>query len=377
MKIPDAPQIDRLPSISPTLFESARVCMARAAYQRFSDRSAILPHPSQLLGIVYHQLMEDATFGRIRGDGIAERVRAGRALFDAAMERLYASSHPLLRAKFQSAVDLPHYALFRERASQKGAAIAAEFAEDEGAGSSLSLPRDGRVESELFSRDGQVRGRPDLVLSSQRSVVDYKAGSATGVDADGLKDSEKRQLLLYGYLLAENGIVVDKGIIERGNGLVAQLAISVEASELVADAARTALAEFNEVVPMGLEALATPSSLACAGCNAKPQCGAFWKAAREDWADEVGIHAEGLVTDINTTSLNGVEVATMRLEIEAGTVRRGSGAIEQVPVIWMLIGAMAPPASGDRLRIVDAKLAIADPVVLRADKTMTAVWGPI
>ena len=378
MKLPITPQLKKLTSISPTLFESARVCNARAAYQAFGERHAIPPHPSQLLGTAYHFIMQQATLGKIQGADLDQRAERARLLFDATASELYATSHPLVRCKFETAADMPFYALFRERASQKGATISTETAGKTHA-SYAGRPNSSflRVEKELYSRDRQIRGRPDLVKIERCEVIDYKSGSATEIDAEGVRDPERRQLLLYGYLLQENDIVVNNGVIERGNGAMGRIAITSGACDREAEAARIALQRFNDTMSGGFDVLARPSPEVCSGCHAIPQCRAFWEAASEEWIDLVGAHAEGIITDIRSQVLNRVEVTTVRLQIDAGTIKPGEGSLEQVPLNWMTADGTPAPSTGDRIRIVDAQVASEEPVVIRADKTMTAVWGPI
>jgi CRISPR/Cas system-associated exonuclease Cas4 (RecB family) len=325
--------------------------------------------------------MEAAVLGRL-GILPADREVAARPFFDSAMRQLFDSSHALIRVKFSSPERVPFYNLYRERAAQKAAdlplALAAETVSsnsgDDGEGSATGV----LAEKELYSRDRLIKGRADCVDRSQRLVIDYKSGGALGIEQGEITDGEKRQLILYAYLLRENQIPIEKGRIERADGRIAEMVISAEVAENEAFAARAVLADFNSEAQNGQFArLATPSPSSCAGCQCIPVCEAFWETADKTWIDLVGVHAQATVEEVAAASVGDVDVASFVVAVTGGTIPHGRASVEQVPVKWLLADGSTLLEPGESVRIVNAKLVSDEPVVIRTNRITTAVWGPI
>jgi CRISPR/Cas system-associated exonuclease Cas4 (RecB family) len=377
MRVPQGPIVRPLDTISPTLYDSALLCKARAAWQAFGQRDTLPSHPAALLGQAYHAVMEAAILGRLgaTGEEVEER---GRALFESRTERLFKSSHPLLRAKFGRWDRLPYYSLYMERAAQKAASLRrADPAKRRLEPESSDQPSATRrlTEKELFSSDRRIKGRPDYVDLDQGAVIDYKSGAALQIANDEMTDSERRQLTLYAFLLRENEVAVTRGIIDRADGRRAEVAISVEAAEREAANARTVQDEFNNAAAiLDFQGLANASPISCASCPCIPLCEQFWNNANKDWSSSVGVHVGGRVEHISTVEVSGVQVASISVGVDSGTVQSGPSTVEQIPTQWLTCDSSDLPSAGDYVRVVDAKISSDDPLVIVTDKAMTSVW---
>jgi hypothetical protein len=369
MRVPTPSPIQKLDRITPTIYEAALKCHARASWAA-SGRDADVPrHPRALLGLGAHTVLEGARRGVIEGGDVSERRKAAGRLFDATMEQLFHRAHPLLVAKFGSHVRLPYYQLQRERT----ALMAAELTKLRGSKKAVdpsSIPDQGTmVESMLQSRDGKIAGRPDVLDSVSEAVIDYKTGSrpATG----DLTDGECRQLKLYAFLGMENGVDVRKGVIVRSDRSRAELTIRDSEAEAEAKRARGILEAHNRLTDRPFADVATPSPAACRFCPCIPFCNAFWSAANETWASECGWHAEGEVSGVQGEALLSVD-----LVVDRGTVPRGSTVLTRLSEKWLTFDGAHRPIPGDLVRATDVLYIedSVDPVILRANRTSTAVW---
>lgn len=376
MNLPLIPTVRPTETISPSLFDDALQCHARAAWRLYGQRRSIPSHPSALLGQGYHGVMEAAIRGELFEEGEV-REDSARAVFDELMRRIFDESHPLIRIKFPTPQRLPYYNLYKERAVQKASDLHPRTPQrQKGDGNGHAQPTS-YVETEFISSDGLIKGRPDYVDCEDQTVIDYKSGAAWQLTDGELKANEERQVLLYGYLLLENGVDTRKGRIERADGRTAEIVISREAAEREAEHARQILGAFNAKASQDdFAAMATPSPVACAECPCKAICPRFWEKADDTWQDAVGVHLEGTITQTQVASVGGVEIATCLVDVSAGTIPVGQATVEQVPTAWMGEDPTSY-AVGSRIRVTDGKIVSADPVVVRADNVMTVIWGPL
>src|SRR5438105_393485 len=118
MLVPSPPPMKKLERISPTVYEAAMKCPARAAWVANGDRNVVPPHPRSLLGIGVHAILERAGTGGFAGESEDARRAAAERAFDDKMDVLFAATHPLLHAKFEARERLPFYHLYRARAVQ-------------------------------------------------------------------------------------------------------------------------------------------------------------------------------------------------------------------------------------------------------------------
>lgn len=376
MRLPDVPSVRPTDSISPSLYDDAVLCNARAAWRLYGQRRSIPPHPSALLGQGYHGVMEAAVRGQLSEES-SERENSARDVFDALMAKIFEESHPIIKIKFRAPHRLPYYNLFKERAAQKAREVQSRLRNEERSSSNAGEQQPNvYVETEFVSRDRVIKGRPDYVDRQEHTVVDYKSGAARQLGDGELKANEERQVLLYGYLLSENGIEIRKGRIERADGRTAEIAISNEAAQREGERAREVLAAFNQSASAEeFQALTSPSPLVCASCPCIAVCPAFWQASNNTWQDAVGVHLEGTIAKKTVAFIGGVEIATLIVEVSGGTLPEGQATVEQIPTAWMGEDqSLYDP--GARIRITDAKLVSADPVIVRADNVMTSIWTP-
>lgn len=379
MRIPQPPTPRPISRLSPTLYEAARTCTARAAWLASPERPDIPPNAAAFLGACFHELVASASRGELPGDNV-DRLEAARQRFDSLAEARFRSSGWLLREKFAAKERLPFYFLLRERAAAQAVALwHSRTAPGSAPGGRKSGSDSGSAaEKMLLSRDGLLYGRPDLLRRADAEVVDFKTGASPVEGVASVSDAERRQLLIYGYLAGENGVEVRLGTIVRGDGQVASIALSQDEMQAEAEAARTALRAYNAAVEstQDFQLLATPSPGNCRGCPCIPFCEAFWAAATPEWAPSVGVHVGGIVEKVDEALVQGITVLSIALSNAEGTVSRGGEAvIEHIPVRWATGPEEAPIAVGDLMRGVHMRIDSGrGRVVLRAEKSATAIW---
>lgn len=141
------------------------------------------------------------------------------------------------------------------------------------------------VERKLADTEIGLCGTPDLVEERGGSVrvVDLKSG----VHQSEVRESQRRQLLLYAHLVAKaldravaEVAIVDVGGRERAMGITAA---QIEHAVATAVSAREA---FNEAADNG-SVPANPSSDACRFCIFKVVCRAYWDARQDDWETDL------------------------------------------------------------------------------------------
>lgn len=371
MRLPIAPDVEAVTSMSPSLYAAARQCLARAVWTAHGNRSAIPAHPRALLGIGVHHVLERAAVGGIEGSDVDAKRDSARSAFDEKVAALLGAAHPILAVKFGTPERLPYYNLYRERA----ALLAAEQVVDipsHGQGRRTDAPGRGpAVERTLQSDEGRLRGRPDVIDASRSEVVDYKT-SAPPEDG-GVREREARQLRLYAHLANENGIPVAKGVIVRADRSRAEIDISAAEAKAEAAEAIIKLEEINAVVGHAFNAVASPSGPACSGCPCIPMCQRFWDAAEPDWAEEAGVHVQGTVLDVRVT---GTGLVGIDLDVQQGTMPRGAGHVERLTAEWLTAGQENLPSAGDVVRVLNLyRVEDSDePVVYRANRESTTCW---
>lgn len=370
MKVPTPSPIQKLDRITPTIYEAALKCHARASWTASGGDGDVPRHPRALLGLGAHTVLEGARRGAIEGGDVSERRKAAGHLFDATMEQLFHQAHPLLVAKFGSHVRLPYYQLQRERTALMAAELARGRGSKRDVDPSSVAGQGAKVESMLRSRDGKIAGRPDVLDPASEVVVDYKTGSRPTTGE--LTDGESRQLRLYAFLGMENGVNVRKGVIVRSDRSRAELTIRDSEAEAEAERARVILEAHNRLTGRPFAEAASPSPAACRFCPCIPFCNSFWSAANETWASECGWHAEGEVSGVQGDALLSVDLVVGR-----GTLPRGRTVLTRLSERWLTFDGAHRPIPGDLVRATDV-LYVEDsvePVILRANRTSTAVWA--
>ena len=383
MDLPPIPALRSLESISPSFYNAALLCRARAAWQQLGPRGALPASTGSIIGACFHAVMEMGNQGRL-SEG-EEGIREAKAAFDRKAGQLFSEAHPLLKAKFVSPEKFPFYFERRARvailAAKASSGVVARQANAPGRGTvAQGRPADQArlVEQTLSSRDGLIKGRIDLWERSSSTVTDYKSGLEPKNAPSGITEHETRQLRLYVHLAQENGCTVTAAAIVRGDGRRTAIAVSAADADSEAQTARQALEQFNQAVSGGAHfySLASPSCESCAGCPCLALCDPFWEAAQPEWEESCGANAEGEIVEIREASFAGSPLRSLSLKDCRGSAPNGDLVVEQIPLAWLSLGSSIPEA-GRRVRIVSAARLPPEPQnrVLRVDRVKsTAIW---
>ena len=266
MHLPEPLTIPAIDSISPSVYEAALQCLARASWVASGDRSALPPNPRSLLGIGLHGVLERAVRSGFPGTTEEQRTEEAAEHFDQELKALFQSAHPLVRAKFGNQERLPFYYLYRARATRIASQMRRVHSRIATSEDAQGHRRRRLAESTLNSRDQVIRGRPDLIDVADAAVVDYKTGSAH--DSQQPTDSEARQLKLYAYLALENGISIRKGAVVHANRNRTEMPISRKEAEDEGRRARQAFEKLKRFSGKSFREAASPSPQACRYCPA-------------------------------------------------------------------------------------------------------------
>jgi len=305
-------------------------------------------------------------------------LEAARTLFDQRENALYERVHPLLRAKFNSPQKIPFYHLYRERAAAEAAVIGSRVSgspQKTSAGAAPSAPQL-QVEKKLTSKDGLLVGRPDFVDLQAAEVVDYKTGAAPEEAPDGVSEAEARQLRLYVHLAHENGLTISRAVVARADGKRALMNISNADAAKEGQQAREVLMELNNAAGKTFEEVASPSANACSQCPCIAFCEPFWRTAAAEWMERIGLqHLEGRVTTVEESTIQGIELVTVHLEVQRGTLSSSHASIEHIPKTWLTADGSPVPHESEVVRIIHGRLMGAgEPAVIRVDRAATSIW---
>lgn len=383
MDLPPIPALRSLESITPSFYNAALLCRARAAWQEFGPRDALPASTGSIIGACFHAVMELGNQGCLpEGE---QGIREAKAAFDRKAGQLFSEAHPLLKAKFVSPEKFPFYFERRARAATLAAkassGAAAHQANTHGRGTAAHgrpIDRARLVEQTFSSRDGLIKGRIDLWERSSSTVTDYKSGLEPKNAPSGITENETRQLRLYVHLARENGCAANAAAVVRGDSRRAAIAVPAADADSEAQTARHTLAQFNQSVRDGahFHSLASPSRESCAGCLCIALCDPFWEAAQPEWEEGCGANAEGEIVEIREASFAGSPLRSLSLKDCRGSAPSGDLVVEQIPLAWLSLGSSVPEA-GRRVRVVSAARLPPEPQnrVLRVDRLKsTAIW---
>jgi CRISPR/Cas system-associated exonuclease Cas4 (RecB family) len=373
MKIPQIPTVQTISQLTPSLYEAALHCKARAIWSAFGDRNSIPQNPNAILGTCFHKVLELANKGQFSQEKEACRD-AARQAFEIQAKSQYQNAHPLLKSKFSSVDRLPYYYLLRERSASHAINVALQ---KKPSTSRETLKLSGGSEVPLVSRDGLIKGRPDYINVAQSEVIDYKSGFKAEATEIELSESEVRQLRLYAYLSLENDIQISKGTIIRADNQLATETISDEDAQKEGAAARVLLAELNAAASIQtFQEMAQPSPDNCKNCSCISLCEAFWEQATPEWENECGTHLEAKVIQSPSLSTDSdYDVITIEADVIRGTCSPTQITIQQIPKNWLVLDGENIPELGDVIRLVDGQPTDCDSSsVVRIDKFATTIW---
>lgn len=375
MRVPNPPRVEAIRQLSPSLYEALLRCRARAAWVAHGDRSQVPSIPKALLGTCLHSVVEEANRGGLSGLPSEAAMTRAREVFDTSARTQHERSHPLLRAKFSAPEKLPYYNLYRERAALEAVACSARMSAGLERRPSAEASAASLAERRLESRDQLIVGRIDFIDESAGEIVDYKTGAGPQDKSLDISEAESRQLRLYIHLAAENGVRISRGVIARADGRRAAIAVSEHEAAAEGQQARQHLAEYNARAGEQFDVAAQPSAQNCQFCPCIPFCEAFWRASAAEWAGDCGTHVEGRVTNVETSTVQGMRLVTLRIDGQRGTLPPGEAFVEQVPEAWMTADGSDRPSQGDLVRVILGRSATdSTPHVVRVDRVSTSIW---
>ena len=350
MRPPELPRLSAVEMITPSLYNAALACPARALWAAFGPRRFYPASPSAVLGNACHGVLEDCVNGLLPVED-RERQQAASRLFEAKAEQGLARAHPLLRWRYPDVRRMPYYFTFQARAGAAALRIPARRSR----GAEGGQP-DRRAEWRLTSRDGSVGGRIDLVDERDRAVIDYKTGGDPPSNV-AFRPEEERQLRLYAYLCLENGVTIERGVIERGGGRRDEMPIAGDESCAEGSAAKALLAGLNARISHGetIHELAAPSPEGCRGCEGRVLCEPFWNAldAKQEAAETMCLEGEVL----SCVALPGMRepAFTLHLRVLRGDRPGMDVTTDAIPSALSIADGDTLPQKGDVVRVLDAK----------------------
>ncbi|HMN97663.1 MAG TPA: PD-(D/E)XK nuclease family protein [Phycisphaerales bacterium] len=353
-------ELPEIRATSPTLAETMRACLLRAALSKASGSSSfVLGSPKAWLGTAYHEVLEkivEIDLSQESLDGAVER------LWDLAIaaQQQRADAHVLDR-RFGSPTTWPAYHVARAsvllRAGELSAAPASAVAP------ATEEPRTGLAptirEQEFTAFGGRLLGRPDVIRASE--VVDYKSGAIVEHDAATLTNVVKaayvRQLRIYGYLVKQKlGWWPKRGVLLPLGGAGVEVELEPSECEREASDAVALLDVYNGKVRSGAapQEFASPSPESCRWCAYKLVCPAFWQAASPDWSGQLdGAAVEGPLVGAPAVIHAGAARA-IAVDVEAGTEARRQAQI--APLNPSAHPVVASLAQADRVRLVGVRV---------------------
>ena len=308
--------------VSPSLAETIRLCPMQGGLSRERRLSCfVLGNPKGWLGNAYHEVL-----GRLSAAHTSERSLEASVdvLWKTAVGRQHdrMKQHPL-DLRFGEPATWPGYNLAyaslraRIREMYEGRTAGHACPEDRG-------PETGVLyEKDMRAFGGKLVGRPDVVCGSE--VREYKTGNVfecvDGSDIQVVKDSYKRQLQVYGYLVKENlGIWPSRGVLLPMSGGRIEVKLDPESCTRAATEAVSLLDAYNAGISANSsERMASPSLGSCKWCQFKILCPAFWKAANPDWSGLLdGAAVECTVLE-ELRRIHGGDAYSIAMEILGGS----------------------------------------------------------
>jgi hypothetical protein len=360
--IPTRQAIERF---SPTLVEALLTCPLKAAFsQDPTFRRLRRPTPGALLGQAAHRLTEAASSGRFDAHSgpqlRAALEEAWTMEVDTATTRLHQA---WTIAPPPPARDWPGYALGRVRLLRRLTGLV-ERRQGRAAIPAARGQATVTVEQTLEDPTTGLHGRPDRVetLGHHTRVVDLKTGWTQQPE---IRDSQRRQLLLYAYLVYRaRGRWPQEIAIEDAAGRRATEPVQPEEPMATVNAALQAVQAYNDAVDAGQSplSLATPSPEACRHCPFRVVCGPFWQATTMEWPQRPGV--VGVVTATSST--------VGRLEVTAEQPAHWAGS---TVTVLGISPAILPRAVGERVGIVDTYSTGQDRELQARWDTQLERWG--
>jgi CRISPR/Cas system-associated exonuclease Cas4 (RecB family) len=323
-------------SLSPTAANDLLACPYRLAFRLDPQfRPLRRPSPSSSLGVVAHAVAEDVAKGLLAK---AATTDDARLLVESTWSKHEASAHEHLTRRWAPAsppapTEWPGYHLIRARTIRR--------AVKQKGPSRPTTPSPSIVETDLAATDAGLSGRPDRVEGGRedRCVVDLK----TGLSQQGANESQRVQLLIYCYLVADaTGDMPRRIAIEDPSGRRWEEEVDRDDVDKLVATVQDARRKYQDTPLDRLAALATPSADTCRHCAYRLVCTPYWQSLETAW--EHGSVA-GEVVEIRSNPHAAVALIDAASPVDA----TGSG--------WLVTSV--PPAMGFALgaaTVVDAEL---------------------
>lgn len=235
--------------------------------------------PSQRLGNIVHRVLR----ALLEGD----RLLLGSAWEDA-FDGLWSAEVILQQAASVAAHEArsvpqawPHYEEKRLRGRRLADSLRSLLSPLSGA---TILP-----EIELVGYGGRLRGIADLVVRSDdlHAVIDFKSGEIASEDGLGIRDSYRRQLLIYAALEASTAGSWPSVALFPLKGAPFWLEVDIGEAQSLAAEALELLDRYNQRAP-GVQP-ARPSVGVCNRCDYAWACDDFWVNIPEDTRGVSGV----------------------------------------------------------------------------------------
>ena len=271
------PRPSAIEKFSPTLIEALAECSYRAAFKRDSDYDSLdRPNTFQTLGIIRHRTSEAIHRGALNAVNLSDVKNEIGELWDRIAEQeaeRYASHWPSEGATKVS--EWPGYQIARAKTRHALAETVKAFRN--------SKHRQTAPTIEKYFEDPVLGlyGKPDRVEHHFDGpvIVDIK----TGRPHSKIKDSWRRQLLLYAHLVQKNSATLPKAIvIETANGDRLEETVTEEQIANSTREAKQLVERFNRHLHNPIE-LAAPSADNCQYCPYRIHCEPFWNEMNYDW----------------------------------------------------------------------------------------------
>lgn len=336
-------ELTSIASVSPSLAEVLRLCPLRAGLSRAGGAGQfVLGQPKAWLGTAYHAVLARAAAGG--------RPAAHEAAWAATIDQQYcrARQHPLDR-RFGPPERWPGYHLVRAMALMRAQGI--ETASRSAGRPVATVAGESAREQWLSSASGRLVGKPDLVRGD--AVIDYKTGEVHEQgDSSFAKASYVRQLQIYAFLVKEcTGRRPARGVLLPMEGPSFQIKLEPAACERAATEALGLLDDYNRKIEAGgpPASLANVSPAACRWCPFQVLCPAFWPAAGDSWADEIGAAAIAGSALGAPRPIHAGAALALSLAADEGTGPLGEVAL--APLSPAVHTSLAQVKAGTRVRV--------------------------
>lgn len=371
-------ELREIRATSPTLAETMRACLLRAALSRASGSSDfVLGNPKAWLGTAYHEVLEKIVQIDLSEESLDSAVQR---LWDEAIaaQQRRADAHVLDR-RFGSPATWPGYHVARasvqlrarqvQIAATPASVVATTTKQPPGTFLSGSIR-----EQEFTAFGGKLLGRPDVVRSDE--VVDYKSGAIVEHDAatqtDVVKAAYIRQLRIYGFLVRQNlGWWPKRGVLLPLGGAGVEVELEPAECEREASEAVALLDVYNGKARSGAAPweFASPSAQSCRWCAYKLICPAFWQSATRDWSGQLdGAAVEGPLVGA-PSAIHAGAARAIAVDVRAGTEARQQAQI--APLNPSAHSAVTTLARGERVRLVGLRVR-PDGVLVPTQRTVLA-----